>query len=105
MPPYDPERRRVPRLALHQPVIVRCLEGNLREVAAVAREASAGGIFVTAEVEIPKGCAVEISFALPGGPFEAGGLHFQASGRVIRVHKEDKGFGTAIVFDKLQLKM
>ena len=96
----DLERRRSPRFALQQPVILTYTNGDPVQIGAVSENASLRGALVRTEVYIPVGCRVEMTILLTQEAW-ATTTRLHGTGRVVRV--EEKGpseFLIAVGYDE-----
>jgi len=94
------ERRRSPRFALQQPVILNFKNGESVEVSAISENASLRGALVRAEVFIPVGRKVQVTIVLKQEAWPAT-ARLHGTGKVVRV--EEKGpaeFLIAIGYDE-----
>lgn len=96
----DLERRRSPRFALQQPVILSYTNGDPVQIGALSENASLRGALIRTEVYIPVGCRVELTLLLKQEAW-ATTTRLHGTGRVVRV--EEKGpseFLIAIGYDE-----
>ncbi len=96
----DLERRRSPRFALQQPVILSYRNGDPVQVAAVSENASLRGALIRGEVFIPVGRRVEVTILLKQETWPtAARLH--GIGKVVRIEENGSGeFLIAISYDE-----
>jgi hypothetical protein len=96
----DLERRRSPRFALQQSVILSYRNGDPIQIGAVSENASLRGALVRTEVYIPVGSRVEMTLVLKQEDWMTT-TRLHGTGRVVRV--EEKGpseFLVAIGYDE-----
>ena len=96
------ESRKAQRFPIAQPVRVTLTRAGHYELAAVARDVSAAGVFVYVESEIVEGSEVELQLSLPA---ESGSVPARVQGRVIRVESASVGskHGVGIAFEKVEI--
>lgn len=96
----DLERRRSPRFALQQSVILSYVNGDPMQIAAVSENASLRGALVRTDVFIPVGCRIEMTLLLKQEAWPTT-TRLHGTGKVVRV--EEKGpseFLVAIGYDE-----
>lgn len=96
----DLERRRSPRFALQQSVILSYTNGDPIQIGAVSENASLRGALVRTEVFIPVGCPVQMTLLLKQEAWPTT-TRLHGTGKVVRV--EEKGpaeFLVAIGYDE-----
>lgn len=96
----DLERRRSPRFALQQSVILSYSNGDPVQIGAISENASLRGALVRTEVYIPVGFRVEMTLVLTQEAWQTT-TRLHGTGRVVRV--EEKGpadFLIAIGYDE-----
>jgi hypothetical protein len=96
----DLERRRSPRFALQQPVILSYRDGDAVQIAAVSENASLRGALIRTELYIPVGSRVEMTLVLKQEEWPTT-TRLHGTGRVVRA--EERGpaeFLIAIGYDE-----
>jgi hypothetical protein len=96
----DLERRRSPRFALQQSVILSFTNGDPIQIGAVSENASLRGALVRTDVFIPVGCPIEMTLLLKQEAWPMT-TRLHGTGKVVRV--EEKGpseFLIAIGYDE-----
>jgi Tfp pilus assembly protein PilZ len=96
------ERRKSPRVALEQPVLLRMTQTGHLEFTGVSRDISKEGIFLYTESEIIEGSEVELLLTLPS---EEERTSMTVRGTVVRIEKADREplSGVAIAFRKVEI--
>ena len=79
----EPERRRMPRCELQEPVTIKFWDHGPREVTGTVLNASPDGVFVEAQREIPQHSSLELVFLFPA-TLRSPGVRFLCQCRIVR---------------------
>ena len=91
-PPFERQRKHV-RYELAFPVELRCfVEGSVRELAAMSRNISLGGLLVEAGEVLPWNCDVEFEMTVRTEPVRQA-LRLRGVGHVVRIEPNSSGGG------------
>jgi hypothetical protein len=92
----QPERRRMQRCALQEPVTIKFWDHGPREIAGTVLNASPDGVFLESEREIPEYSTLELVFLFPAS-LRSPGVRFLCQCRIVRqMPRPDGSHGLAL---------
>ena len=97
---FHPERRRMQRREVQEPVTVKYWDHGPREITAMVRDASLDGIFLESDREIPAQSSLELVFLFPA-TLRSPGMRFVCHCRPVRAEQDPEqgkfGLGLSIL--------
>lgn len=99
-PQMQAEKRSTRRFSFSLPVMVKNINGRVRELEGITRDVSSRGVFVYLSSEAVEGAAIQFVMVLPADITLADPIRVLCSGKVLRVERSAQKQGIALAIEK-----